>query len=234
MAKQAKQQAQQPAEPEQTVDEMLAHLTKKNAEYVVKFRRSMKDSGADEAKETDALKKMLPEMIKGQQEGKPATQLFGPAVEGGSKAATARPKDPIQQQPFWISTADLGFTFLAIFAVLYGLIGSFSKVSSNQGGGFASLVIMSFVAALVFTYYTQWSLTPKSERPKFWFIAIGGIILIIFASLASSYLTMVKSFLTSPMNNWGLFILAVIAYGVHYLLKSRYHLRSFFAPLPRQ
>ncbi|WP_054750268.1 DUF1129 domain-containing protein [Lacticaseibacillus thailandensis] len=214
---------------------MLAQLTKKNAEYVVKFRRSMKDSGADDAKETAELKKMLPEMLKGQREGKPAVQLFGPAVERGNKVASSKTAvDPIQQQPFWISTADLGFTFLAIFAVLYGLIGSFSKVSGSQGGGFASLVIMSFVAALVFTYYTQWSLTPKGERPKFWFIAIGGIILIIFASLASSYLTVVKSFLTSPMNNWGLFILAVVAYGIHYLLKSRYHLRSFFAPLPRR
>jgi uncharacterized membrane-anchored protein len=228
-----KKQEQQEVAPAVNVDELLPQLSNKNSDYVFKLRKFLKEDGADDEKEHAVLVEFLPKILKDQREGKPATTVYGAPSELAQRILNA-PK-PVKKQPFWIETVDLGLSFLAIFAVMYGLMSFFAKNKSQaSSGGFVSLLLMSFVAAFVFTYYSRWMDMPKGKRPNLFLLIIAGMALIVLVSLGATWLTVHgNTFLTAQLPAVGQFIVAILAYGGHFFLKRKYHLRNLFQAAPR-
>ncbi|WP_155287345.1 DUF1129 domain-containing protein [Lacticaseibacillus zhaodongensis] len=209
------------------VNELLGQLTKKNADYVFKLRKFLKDNGADDEKEQEILGEFLPKIVEEQKSGKPANQVYGsPSVLANNLLHAPKPK---QHHNFWLETLDLGLSFLAIFAVIYGAMHYFAKNASQESsGGLLSLVLMSFVASFVFNYYNRWTLMDKEKRPNLFLIIIAGMAIIVVVSIVSTWLTSVNTIVTAPLPPIGQFIVAAAAYAGHFFLKRIYHLPNLF------
>ena len=228
-----KKQEQPEVAPAVNVDELLPQLSNKNSDYVFKLRKFLKEQGADDEKEHAVLVEFLPKILKEQREGKPATTVYGAPSELAQRILNAPKK--VKKQPFWIETIDLGLSFLAIFSVLYGAMAFIAKSKSQQAsGGLVSLLLMSFVAAFVFTYYSRWMDMPKGKRPNLFLLIIAGMALIVLVSLGATWLTVNgHTVITDQLPPVGQFIVAILAYGGHFFLKRKYHLRNLFQAAPR-
>ncbi|KRM55643.1 DUF1129 domain-containing protein [Lacticaseibacillus sharpeae] len=226
----AKKQEAQPV-VEVNLDEELPKLSNKNADYVFRLRKFLKEEGVDEARETEMLQELIPAILKDQAAGKPANTVYGSPSVLADKLINA-PKQAPAAQPFWIETTDLAFSFLAIFSLIYGAMGLFAiwrhKTITQNSGGLLSLAIMSFVAAAAFTYYSRWAEKPKNDRPNGFLTAAVFFALIIVGSFFTTWLTGINTPITASMPWWGQFILAVVAYGAHFFMKRKYNLRNLF------
>mgnify|MGYP004467316797 CR=1 FL=1 len=228
-----KTQEEQPVVPEVNLDEELPKLSNKNTDYVFRLRKFLKENGVDDARETEMLKELIPAILKDQAAGKPANTVYGSPSVLATRLINA-PKAKPKPQPFWIETSDLGLSFLAIFSVIYGAMALISKNASQaSSGGFFSLVLMSFVAAFVFTYYNRWMDMEKSKRPNLFLLIMAGIALVILGSMLASWLTTINTPLTATMPAWAQFVVAVLAYGGHYFMKRHFNLRNLFQPASR-
>lgn len=226
---------EQPKQPVVNVDELLPQLSNKNSDYVFKLRKFVKEQGVSDEKEEAILQDLLPKILVDQRAGKPASSVYGAPSVLASNLLQA-PKQTAAKQPFWLETIDLGLSFLTMFSVIYGAMAFFAKnASQDASGGFLSLLMMSFFAAFVFTYYNRWMEMDKAKRPNLFLILLAGVSMIILVSVASTWLTMnVDTFLTRQLPPVAQFVVAALAYGTHYYLKKKYHLRSLFMATPRK
>lgn len=225
-----KEPAAEEAAPLVDVDELLGQLTKKNDEYVFRLRKILTDSGWPEQKQRDMLANLLPEMLEGQRQGKPATQLYGPPTAKADAILKAPKPRPVV--PLWLSAGDLTLFFLAIFCVIYGLLATFGGKNMQAGSGILSLAIMSLMAGILFAYFNQWNTLPKDKRPKTWVLLLAGVALILLGSVAASVLSAIKSPVTQASPWPAYLVVAVVAYASHYYLKRRYQLPGLLAAPP--
>ncbi|KRN25847.1 DUF1129 domain-containing protein [Lacticaseibacillus camelliae] len=211
------------------VDALLGKLSKKNDEYVFKLRRILTDHQWSEERQKAVLQELLPEIITAQHQGKPATQLYGPVTEKAN-SLIHRPKKR-KKVPFWLNGLDLTFLFSSMFGLVYGVMGYFNrnKPQTASGNGLMSLLLMAAVAGFAFAYYNEWSTKKKTDRRKTWQVMVMMVMVILVGSWAAGAVGMIKSPITSPMQ-WPVYlVVAVVTYGIHYLLKRRYHLRGLMA-----
>ncbi|KRK74041.1 DUF1129 domain-containing protein [Lacticaseibacillus nasuensis] len=211
------------------VDALLGELSKKNDEYVFKLRRILTENGYSEDKQRDILANLLPDMVQAQHEGKPANQLYGPVTVEADHIMHA-PK-PAPKVPFWLSATDLSLFFMSMFCLIYGFMAYFSSTAKQmqQGSGILSLLVMSIMAGVMFSYFNTWNRLPKDKRPKTWILLLAGVALILVFSFLSSVLVLIKSPLTSAMA-WPVYgVFAVLCYGAHFFLKRKYKLPGLFA-----
>ncbi len=228
-----KKQERPEVAPAVNVDELLPQLSNKNSDYVFKLRKFLKEQGADDEKEHAVLVEFLPKILKEQREGKPATTVYGAPSELAQRILNAPKK--VKKQPFWIETIDLGLSFLAFFSVMYGVMSFFVKSKSQQvSGGLVSLIMTAFIAAFVFNYFNRWMDTPKGKRPNLFLLIIAGMALIALASVGATWLTINgHTIITDQLPAVGQFIVAILAYGGHFFLKRKFHLRNWFQAAPR-
>ena len=213
--------------PATTVPEMIARLTNKNNEYVFKLRRELKDGGMSEADEEALLKTMLPEMITAQRQGKPATQLYGPVTVKANEILHTPKPEP--KKPLWLLVADQGLFFMAILAAVFAVMTYINpKSQNNASNSFAYLVMLSLMAGLFFVYYADWMERDKKNRRSAWLVLGGGIVLVLAVTFIGGALMMLDTPFTRAMPWFVDVIIAVVAYGSHWLLQRRYHLKSFF------
>jgi len=219
----------QTPEPQPTVnvDELLGQLSKKNDDYIFKFRRELNEHQIPEAQQEKILAEMLPEMLTAQHQGKPATQLYGPVTVKAESIINA-PK-PVKKQPYWLVATDMSLFFLSLFGLVYGIGAYLNPKNSSSTGGLVSMLVMAIMAGFVFSYYNEWTRAPKDSRRPLWQILIGAMIFILVASTISGALAGIKSPITSNMNWIADAVVAIIAYGAHWLMKRQFGLRGIFS-----
>lgn len=210
------------------VDALLGKLSKKNDEYVFKLRRILSDHQWSEERQRTVLAELLPEIVTAQHQGKPATQLYGPVTEKAN-SLIHQPKKR-KKVPLWLTGLDLGLLFTSMFGLVYGATTYFSRnkagAAKATGNGLLSLVIMAMIAGFAFAYYNEWSAQKKDERRKTWQVMVIMVMVILVGSWAAGAVGMIKSPVTSTMPWPAYFVLAVVTYGTHWLLKRRFHLRG--------
>ncbi|KRM71762.1 DUF1129 domain-containing protein [Lacticaseibacillus brantae] len=215
-------------QPTVDVEALIGQLSKKNDDYIFKFRRELNDHAIPEAQQQTILAEMLPEMLAAQKQGKPATQLYGPVTVKVESILNA-PK-PVKKQPYWLVATDMSLFFLSLFALVYGVGAYFNPKSVTGAGGLVPMLLMALMAGFVFSYYNEWTRSPKDQRRPMWQILIGAMLIILLFSLLSSTVGQIKSPVTSAMSWIADAVLAAVAYGAHWLLKRQYGLRGVFSP----
>jgi uncharacterized membrane-anchored protein len=170
---------------------------------------------------------MLPEMITAQRQGKPATQLYGPVTVKANEILHTPKPEP--KKPLWLLVADQGLFFMAILAAVFAVMTYINpKSQNNASNSFAYLVMLSLMAGLFFVYYADWMERDKKNRRSAWLVLGGGIVLVLAVTFIGGALMMLDTPFTRAMPWFVDVIIAVVAYGSHWLLQRRYHLKSFF------
>lgn len=210
--------------------ELRTELTNKNNDYVFKLRKLLMEAGYTEADADAKIDAILPEMIKNQRIGKPATQIFGsPSFQVDQ---LLHPKQKPTELKYWMRSVDWTFLYLVILGVLFGIMGLMpnSNTKNNGSSGLLSLLIMSVAFGFLLTWFTDEMQAARDRRKNGekakmnWNMIWKGAL----ATIGVLFLVSVTAFINPALNPvlpaWGYLLLAAAAYGARYLFRRHYHI----------
>lgn len=205
------------------LDELLPQLSKKNNDYVFRMRRYFTDHEIPEAKQRRLLEGLVPEMLQGQREGKPALQLYGPPTAKADSLLHA-PK-ATKQAPYLLTAIDLSLFFTGMFALVFGAMALMNtSTQKNAVNGVLPLLVMAIGVGFVFAYFNNWTRAAKADRAPIWKMVLLLVPAFLLVSFGSSALALVDSPLTRA-TTWPVYgIMAAIGFGGHYWMKQKYQL----------
>lgn len=223
--------------PKISYEEGLASLTSKNTDYIHDVHRLLSQTGRSEDEIKTILEEILPEILEAQKSGVTARVLKGTPTEFASKykpKTSEKAKKETNKNPYLIILD----SFLLIFAVLGALFGitmEFQKSSAATTFGLTALILASVVGALgMYAVYRQQLKVPESksgEKISLWQRIKPTIQLIAFF-LVWYVVLIFSGFLPRPLNpvldSITMIIIAVISFGIRFLLKRKYNIQSAF------
>lgn len=209
--------------------ELRKQLSNKNEEYIFKLNKMLVSDKFSESEATEAIDKLMPEIIENQIKGIPATQMYGPVTKKAGDIA--HPKKPVKKTPFWALSVDTSLLFLALFGLLYGVI-SYTNQKSRQADqtGVVTLLILAALWGTLLTWFNIQMRKPKKERPGWlqtiMYIVIGLVVMMLFMGLSQ----FIPHAINPSLNGIGYFVLAVIAFGGRFVYRKLMGIkeRSFF------
>ncbi|KRM24277.1 DUF1129 domain-containing protein [Latilactobacillus graminis] len=208
------------------IEGLEAKLSKKNADYLFKFKRALKTEEVSAERQTEILAEMLPEMLAEQHKGKPATQLYGPVTTKINQLLHA-PQKP-KQTSLQLQMLDNGLIFLIMYLAFNGIAAYFSKKGSATSIGITSIVITAALAGVIMTYPMRYTQMPKEQRPPFWKMALVVIGLTLAFVVAYGVTIMIPSFLNPVILPMIQVVVAVILIGVRIYIKRRFKITGTF------
>lgn len=207
--------------------ELRNKLSNKNSDYIFRLEKFLLDNENFSMDQVEpVIDNILPEIIIAQHKGLPASTLY--QMSPSQKAhELAHPKAKPVKQSFWLQVTDTSLFYLALFGGLYGIVQLFSGPKAQKQGqlGVITLLVLVFGLGILMAYYNNWIVKPKSDRQPTWKVVLGGIgsIILMFVWVTATSLKPFQA-INPPINPWALIVIAVIAFGVRYYLKKRYHI----------
>ncbi|GAB2027265.1 DUF1129 family protein [Lactovum odontotermitis] len=223
--------------PKISYEEGLASLTSKNTDYIHDVHRLLSQTGRSDDEIKTILEEILPEILEAQKSGVTARVLKGTPTEFTAKykpKAAEKAKKETNKNPYLM----LLDSFLLVFAILGALFGismEFQKsASSATVYGLTALILCSIIAAFgMYTVYRQQSKTEaeSGEKISLWqrlkpTIQLIGFFAVIYVVLIFS--AFLPRALNPLLDGITMIILAVIAFGIRFLLKRKYNIQSSF------
>lgn len=206
-------------------EEIIKHLSKRNADYIFKLRKGLAATDLDANRQKEIVDEMLPNIIEAQHKGKPANVVYGSVSEYIDKILHA--PVPAKATPLWMSTLDMSLTFLAMFTLVYGLFGLFSpKMAHSSTNGWLTLIMIALAAGLLMSYTNQW--VNRKRKSSFWRMIIVSLIAVFIMMVILSFIMLVPrkiNFVVPPVPE---LIIAALAYGAHHLLKKHFKPLGYF------
>ncbi|WP_129045551.1 DUF1129 domain-containing protein [Companilactobacillus metriopterae] len=204
------------------VSDLRSKLTNKNEEYVFKLNKTLVNDGFTEDEAQQVINELIPEIVSNQIKGIPANQLYGPVSQKVNDIV--HPTKPVKKSPFWALGLDTSLLFLALFAIMYGIMGLMTKQSAKQGQqmGVVTLLILSGMWGYLLTWVNQQMKKPKSERPRL-MVTIGYMLVglvVMFGVLALT--SVVPSMFNPSLNGTFYIVIAVVAYGGRFLFRRQF------------
>jgi uncharacterized membrane-anchored protein len=204
-------------------------LTKRNADFMYRLRKEIKNSKLNDQQRSEALIDTETRLLEAQKTGTTAKQLFGTPtqrlndlVEGPKKAQVAA-----QQSNMWIRALDNGLIFAALFSAMYAimmLIEPKAIQASPGPSGILAIILTSLVGGIGMGYIYKVMGPDQKKRPSMWKqagLTVAAVVLWIafymsFASLPSS--------INPTLPFIGYAILAVAAFGGRWYLRRKFHI----------
>ncbi|MEJ6400128.1 DUF1129 family protein [Nicoliella lavandulae] len=122
-------------------------LTKRNAEYMFRFKQQLDQLNLTAEKKRETVDSMVKELVDNQKSGATARNLYGTVEERiESIKNPPRQKEPILAN-YWPNAVYNFFVFFALFMVLYGITFMISKPATGQENS-AGLVAVLIASAL--------------------------------------------------------------------------------------
>lgn len=206
-------------------------LTKRNREYIFRLTKALGEGGYSEAKQTEVLQKLLPEIIVAQHKGQPANQLYGPPVAKANSLVNA--PEPPKKLGFWVKALDsilLFAVFMFAFAALSMYTAKTKDPQQMKSFGVLSLILIVVVAGGGLAFVQDKISQPKEQRMKIWKL-IGIFLLIMVAMFLLVSIGLVLPSVINPVLPGIVdIILAVAFFGIRFYIRRRYGIKgSIFA-----
>lgn len=210
--------------------ELRSELTNKNNDYIFKLHKLLVEAGYTDADADAKIDSILPEMVKNQRIGKPATQIFGsPSFQVNQ---LLNPKQKPSELKYWMRSVDWTFLYLVILGVLFGVMGLVpnNNTKNNGSSGLLSLLIMSVAFGFLLTWFTDAMQGARDKRKNGekakldWGLIAKGALATIGVLLLVSVTAFINPVLNPVLPAWGYLILAAAAYGARYLFRRHYHI----------
>ncbi|MEJ1344071.1 DUF1129 domain-containing protein [Latilactobacillus sakei] len=208
------------------VDALSKQLSKKNADYLFKFKRALKEEDVSAEKQAEMLAEMLPEMLEAQHKGQPATQIYGPVSTKINQLLHA-PKAPVKTS-LQLQMLDNALIFLIMYLAFNGIAAQFSSKNSNAMIGITSIVITAAMAGVIMTYPMRYTQMPKEQRPPFWKMALIVVGLTLAFVAAYGVTILIPGFMNPVLPAWIQIVIAALLIVVRIYIKRRYKITGTF------
>lgn len=208
------------------VDALSKQLSKKNADYLFKFKRALKEENISDEKQAEMLAEMLPEMLEAQHKGQPATQIYGPVSTKINQLLHA-PKAPVKTS-LQLQMLDNALIFLIMYLAFNGIAAQFSSKNSNAMIGITSIVITAAMAGVIMTYPMRYTQMPKEQRPPFWKMALIVVGLTLAFVAAYGVTILIPGFMNPVLPAWIQIVIAALLIVVRIYIKRRYKITGTF------
>lgn len=208
------------------VDALSKQLSKKNADYLFKFKRALKEEDVSAEKQAEMLAEMLPEMLEAQHKGQPATQIYGPVSTKINQLLHA-PKAPVKTS-LKLQMLDNALIFLIMYLAFNGIAAQFSSKNSNAMIGITSIVITAAMAGVIMTYPMRYTQMPKEQRPPFWKMALIVVGLTLAFVAAYGVTILIPAFMNPVLPAWIQIVIAALLIVVRIYIKRRYKITGTF------
>lgn len=208
------------------VDALSKQLSKKNADYLFKFKRALKEEDVSAEKEAEMLAEMLPEMLEAQHKGQPATQIYWPVSTKINQLLHA-PKAPVKTS-LQLQMLDNALIFLIMYLAFNGIAAQFSSKNSNAMIGITSIVITAAMAGVIMTYPMRYTQMPKEQRPPFWKMALIVVGLTLAFVAAYGVTILIPGFMNPVLPAWIQIVIAALLIVVRIYIKRRYKITGTF------
>ncbi|WP_076645814.1 DUF1129 domain-containing protein [Latilactobacillus sakei] len=208
------------------VDALSKQLSKKNADYLFKFKRALKEEDVSDEKQAEMLAEMLPEMLEAQHKGQPATQIYGPVSTKINQLLHA-PKAPVKTS-LQLQMLDNALIFLIMYLAFNGIAAQFSSKNSNAMIGITSIVITAAMAGVIMTYPMRYTQMPKEQRPPLWKMALIVVGLTLAFVAAYGVTILIPGFMNPVLPAWIQIVIAALLIVVRIYIKRRYKITGTF------
>ena len=208
------------------VDALSKQLSKKNADYLFKFKRALKEDDVSDEKQAEMLAEMLPEMLEAQHKGHPATQIYGQVSTKINQLLHA-PKAPVKTS-LQLQMLDNALIFLIMYLAFNGIAAQFSSKNSNAMIGITSIVITAAMAGVIMTYPMRYTQMPKEQRPPFWKMALIVVGLTLAFVAAYGVTILIPGFMNPVLPAWIQIVIAALLIVVRIYIKRRYKITGTF------
>ena len=208
------------------VDALSKQLSKKNADYLFKFKRALKEEDVSDEKQAEMPAEMLPEMLEAQHKGQPATQIYGPVSTKINQLLHA-PKAPVKTS-LQLQMLDNALIFLIMYLAFNGIAAQFSSKNSNAMIGITSIVITAAMAGVIMTYPMRYTQMPKEQRPPFWKMALIVVGLTLAFVAAYGVTILIPGFMNPVLPAWIQIVIAALLIVVRIYIKRRYKITGTF------
>ncbi|KRL34271.1 DUF1129 domain-containing protein [Liquorilactobacillus uvarum] len=203
----------------------LEGLTKRNEDYMFRLNRMLEEKGVPSEKRKQAVDEMIVELRDKQRQGITAGKLYG-TVSERTEAIIAGPKKKAKEPSYWSVALDNGLIMFMMFCIMYAALGAFSKKQAEVNGGILTLIVTSVIAGLGMAYFYKVAGYRRDRRKRipFWkTLLLSGALVVIWIT-AYTLVMAVPGALNRTFEPIVYAVLAVIAFGVRYILKKKYGL----------
>ncbi|UQS82172.1 DUF1129 domain-containing protein [Bombilactobacillus folatiphilus] len=201
-------------------------LSRKNEDYLFKLHKALQNNGKTTSQAQEIIDNLLPEVLENQVKGITARQLYGKVAD--KLDATLHRKVPSQtaaNTPMWQMAVDNSLLFIAVFAVMYGIMSLFIKNPSRDNqSGILSILIIAIIWGVLFGWLNKRMMTKKEEREPFWKTILVIIVGLLFMMLAWLFTVLLPPVLNPILPAWAEILIAVVAYGLRWLFRRYYHI----------
>ncbi|MBI0107135.1 DUF1129 family protein [Lactobacillus sp. W8089] len=208
------------ASPEQ----LRAKLSKRNEDYLFKLHKALVENGKSDQQAQQQVDDLLSEVIDNQIKGIPARQLYG-TVATEVDTLLHKKETSNKQVEFWKLSVDGALLWGAMFLVVFGIMGFFTKHPdrSNQMGILTTIVICA-LWGILFAWFNQQMMETKKKRKSAWQIILYSVLALVviwMVSLLTYILPPAINPILPPIVN---IILAIVVYGIRWLFRYYYHI----------
>lgn len=134
-------------------------LTKRNIEYLVRFKAALAETNVLAEKQADIIKTMINEILAAQKKGITAKGLYGTVTEKVAMTVNPprKPAGPLTKERYLIDASYNILWFLILFSFMYATMFWVSPVQAKQGGvaGITSIILSSVLAGIGMPVVTQ-------------------------------------------------------------------------------
>lgn len=206
----------------------LTDLTKKNQEFIhIATTQLIKDGKSDEEIKL-LLEEILPTILENQKKGITARGLYGAPSEWAashSKAATTPTSDQEQNENPWLMWLDSSLLIMALLGLFSGMLNAFGSGSQY---GVLTFFITSFGigGGMYFMYHTVYRHMNNGSRPKLGRAVLYLLLTTGLWSLVFFLAALIPAAVNPVLAPIPSLLIGAIAFGVRYLLKQKYNIRT--------
>ncbi|HIW70301.1 MAG TPA: DUF1129 domain-containing protein [Candidatus Limosilactobacillus merdipullorum] len=201
-----------------------AGLTRKNEEFMYQLNKQLDAQGVKPDKKPEMIERTMSQLKEAQKTGKTAKQLFGtPTQYAHDLLHPQKGTEGHELSSFKLLFVDNSLMFLAIFAIMYGLLAFFSPnafAGQTRVGtsGITAMIIISLSGGAAFAYMAKATQPVKNKKTGRWvrkplgrrflYIAAAFVVWLVIYYLCS----LLPNVINPQMNKWAYVIIGVLAF----------------------
>lgn len=200
-------------------------LTRKNEEFMYQLNKQLDVQGVKADKKPEMIERTISQLKEAQKTGKTAKQLYGtPTKHAHDLLHPQKGTTGHELSSFGLLFVDNSLMFMAIFALMYGLLAFFSPdafADQKRVGtaGITAMIIIALTGGAAFAYMAKATQPVKNKKTGRWvrkplgkrflYIALAFVVWLGIYFLCS----FLPNVINPQMNKWAYVIIGVAAFG---------------------